>query len=63
MWNHIFGKSEFVKPGFNFHYLYFQPEANHFSPAVVSHTAQYELFFPREMLLWHFSMPLFVYKT
>lgn len=33
-----------------------------FSPAVVFGRAQYELFSPRGMLLWRFSMLLFVYK-
>ena len=42
--------------------LCFELGAYQFSPAVVSGTAQCELFSPREMLLWRFSVLLFVYK-
>ena len=42
--------------------LIFELGASPFSPAVVSGTAQYELFSPREMLLWRSSVLLFVYK-
>ena len=60
IWNQIVGTKGVDCAGLSL--LHFEIGANQISPAVVFGTAQCGLFFPREMLLWRFSMLLFVYK-